>query len=158
MSVAIDNAKQREAEQKIIEAVKVQCNKLLESMRPVQPAEAERIKTRLEETMKCCAKLPMDFTRKVQSDARAHECTSNTRAAAVALQAAMTKAKEDDMNERNRLVGQAREYANKAISLGADASFRSTLNRKIEIIMMSGNVAQKGPTLAKPVSAVPKSA
>jgi acetylornithine/succinyldiaminopimelate/putrescine aminotransferase len=154
MPTVIDAAK--EAEEKLLEAVKAECRKLLETMRLAQPAEAERMRTRLEEVIKRCPKLPPDFNRKILADARALECTSNTRAADVALHAAMRKAKEDDAVERNRLVGQARGYANKAISLGADPAFRATVNRKIEIIMMTGNVEQKGPTLAKPLDATPR--
>lgn len=154
MSAATDAAKQ--AEQKLIEAVKLECSKLIEKMRLAQPTEAERLKSRLDEVVKQCAKLPMDFKKKILTDARAMECTSNTRAADVALQAAMGKAKQDDMLERNKLVGQARGYASKAISLGADPSFRATVNRKIEIIMMTGNVEQKGPTVAKPLDTTQK--
>lgn len=156
MSAATDAARQHEAEQKVIESIKLECSKLIEKMRLVQPSEAERLKTRLDEVIKHCPKLPMDFKKKVLADARMLECTSNTRAADIALQAAMGKAKQDDMLERNKLVGQARGYANKAMSLGADPSFRSTLNRKIEIIMMTGNVEQKGPTIAKPLDTTPK--
>jgi hypothetical protein len=152
MSAAIDAAKQREAEQQVIDAIKVECNKLLEALRLAQPPEAERIRATLDEVIKRCSKLPMDFTRKIRDDARAYECTSNTRAADVALQAAMTKAKESDMIERNRLVSQARSYA-----LGADPRFRAAFDRKSEVTMMSGN-AVKGPSFAKPAMTVPKSA
>jgi hypothetical protein len=152
---AADAAK-REAEQRLIETIKLECSKLLEKMRLAQPTEAERLKTRLDEVIKHCPKLPMDFKKKILADARTLECTSNTRAADVALHAAMSKAKQDDMIERNKLVGQARGYCNKAMSLGADSSFRATLNRKIEIIMMTGNVEQKGPTIAKPLDTAPK--
>jgi len=89
-------------------------------------------------------------------DARNFECIANTRAADAALQGALGKARQDDGMERNRLVGEARRFANKAISLGADSSFRASLNRKIEIIMMTGKVEQKGPTVAKPLDTTPK--
>ena len=154
MPTVIDVAK--EAEEKLLEAVKTECRKLIETMRLAQPTEAERIRTRLDEVIKHCTKLPLDLKRQILDDARALECTSNTRAADVALHAAMRKAKEDDATERNRLVGQARGYANKAIALGADPAFRATVNRKIEIIMMTGNVEQKGPTIAKPLDATPR--
>jgi hypothetical protein len=155
MPTAAELAK-REAEQRLIETIKLECSKLVETMRLAQPTEAERIKTRLDEVIKRSTKLPMDFKKKILTDARSFECISNTRAADVALHAAMSKAKQDDMIERNRLVGQARGYANKAVSLGADPSFRATCNRKIEIIMMTGNVEQKGPTIAKPLDTAPR--
>lgn len=143
MSAATDaDVKQREAQQKLIDAIKLDCSKLVETMRLAQPTEAERVKTRLDEVIKHHVELPMDFKRKILADARALECDSNTRAADVVLQAALSKAKQDNMVERNRLVGLARNYANKAISLGADSSFRATLKRKIEIVMMTGNLKQ----------------
>jgi hypothetical protein len=155
MPIAVQAAK-NEAEERLIAAIKIETRKLIESMRLAQPSEAERLRTRLDEVIKHCSKLPMDFKRDILAEARSLECTSNTRAADVALHAAMRKAKEDDAAERNKLVGQARTYANKAISLGADPSFRATVNRKIEIIMMTGNVEQKGPTVAKPLDTPPR--
>ncbi len=140
----------REAEEKLLEAVKAECRKLIEMMRLAQPTEAERIKARLDDVLKRSTKLPLELKRKILADARSLECTSNTRAADVALHAAMRKAKENDASERNRLVGQARRYANKAIALGADPSFHAAVNRKVEIIMMSGNIEQKGSTASKP--------
>ncbi len=155
MPTAVETAK-NEAEERLIAAIKLESRKLIESMRLAQPSEAERLRTRLDEVIKHCTKLPADFKRDILAEARNLECTSNTRAADVALQAAMRKAKEDDAAERNRLVGQARTYANKAISLGADPAFRATVNRKTEIIMMTGNVEQKGPTAAKPLDPLPR--
>jgi len=155
MPTAANTAK-NDAEERLIEAIKLECRKLIDAMRLAQPSEAERQRARLDEVIKHCAKLPMEFKRDILAQARGLECTSNTRAADIALHAAMRKAKEDDVAERNKLVGQARNYANKAISLGADPSFRTTVNRKIEIIMMTGNVEQKGPTVAKPLDAAPR--
>lgn len=156
MTIATSATLQREAEEKQIEAVKAECNKLVASMRAAQPAEAARLKTRLDETIKHYPKLPFAFRRNVLAEARAGECQANTRAADAALNAALAKAREDDTIERNRLVGQARGFASKAMMLGADATFRTILNRKIEIIMLSGGVEQKGPTLAKPLYATPR--
>jgi membrane protein involved in colicin uptake len=155
MSTAVDSAR-HDAELKALETVKTECRKLVETMRVVPPSEAERIKQRLEDAIKRCDKLPMEFKRQLLTDARSFECIANTRAADTALQSAMGKARLDDANERNRLVAQAREFANKAASLGADASFKATLNRKIEIIMMTGKVQHKGPTAAKPLNIAPK--
>jgi hypothetical protein len=156
MSFAEDAAKKREAEQRLLDAAMAECSKMLESMRMAPPAEADRIKTRLDERMKSNSKLPMDFKRKTLEAARAFECAANMRATDTALKQAMHKAHGDDLIERNRLVGEARTFCNKAASLGADEHFRTTVNHKIEIIMLTGQVEHKGPTIAKPRDTAPK--
>ncbi len=146
----------RELEKKMLASAMVECSKLLETMRMAKPADAERIKARLDETVKRVPNLPMDFRRRLLSEARNFECRSNTRAADAALTLALDKARLDDVPERNRLVGEARNFVNKAASLGADPSFRSVAKRKIEIIMMTGGVEHDGPTIAKPLDFAPK--
>jgi hypothetical protein len=158
MSYATDAAKKREAEQRALAASMAACDKMLEGMRAVPPAEAERIKARIDDALKNNPKFPMDFKRKTLAAARSFECMANMRAADTALKQAAHKAREDDGIERNRLVAEARAFCNKAASLGADAHFRTTANRKIEIIMMTGNVEHKGPTVAKPRDTAPKNA
>jgi len=142
-----------EAEQKLLEAIKLECSKLLGSMRAVSPPEAERIRLRLDEVLKRAEKLPLTYKRKVAADARAFECIANTRAADAILNAAVSKAKENDMVERNRLVGEARGLAHKAMMLGAAASFQSAFDRKIEIIMLTGGVGVGGRSYGKPSAA-----
>jgi len=156
MTIASHATLPRDAEQKLIDGAKAECNRLVQSMRTAPPEEAARLKTLLDENLKHYKQLPLAFKRDMLAAARACECFANTRAADAALNAAMVKAREDDVPERNRLVGQARGFANKAMTLGADAAFRAVLNRKIEIIMLSGGVEQKGPTLAKPRYAAPR--
>lgn len=156
MSFATDAAKKREAEQRQLAAAMAACEKMLDGMHTATPAEAERIKTRIDEALKNNPKFPMDFKRKTLAAARAFECSANMRATDIALNQAAHKAREDDGIERNRLVAEARVFCNKAASLGADAHFRTTANRKIEIIMMTGHVEHKGPTVAKPLDTAPK--
>lgn len=145
-----------EAEKKALAACMAECSKVLESMRLAKPVDAERIKSQLDAIIKRVPKLPMEFKRKLLTDARTFECIANTRAADSALTIALEKARKDDSTERNRLVGEARNFCAKAISLGADPSFRTIANRKIEIIMMTGGVEHKGPTVAKPADTAPK--
>lgn len=147
---------QQEAEKKLLESIQAECRKLVDIMRTAKPADAERLKTRLDDIIKATQKLPLEFKRRILSDARNCESMANMRAADTALQAAMGCARHDDATERNRLVGDARGFANKAIALGADSTFRAAVNRKIEIIMMTGRVEHKGPTAAKPLDAAPK--
>ena len=147
---------QAEAEKRALAACMVECNKVLETMRAAKPADAERSKARLDDIVKRVPKLPVDFKRKLLADARNFQCLANTRATDNALQLALDKARHDDLPERNRLVGEARNFCNKAISLGADSTFRAIANRKIEIIMMTGGVEHKGPTVAKPLDMAPK--
>jgi hypothetical protein len=157
MSYATDAAKRREAEQRLLAAAIAECDKLLEGMRTAPPAEAARLKTRLDDRMKNDKKLPTEFRRKTQAAARSFECMSNMRAADFALQQALHQARGDDRNERNRLVSEARACCSKAMSLGADEHFRTTVNHKIEIILMTGGVEHHGnPTVAKPVDTAPK--
>lgn len=146
----------QEAEKKLLAACMAECTKLVESMRMQKPTDAERSKTRLDEVVKRVPNLPMEFKRKVLADARNFECIANTRACDAALQLALEKARKDDIPARNKLVGEARNFCNKAMSLGAIPSFRATANRKIEIIMMTGGVENKGPTIAKPADTAPK--
>ena len=144
-------ATKRETEKILVEAFIVQCAKVLASMRDVSPVQAERIRGRLDDVLKDCPLLPLELKRKMQEEARVYERAANTRATDVALQEAMHKAKEDDKMERNRLVGEARLYCRKAVSLGADDDFQHAVKRKIENIMMTGGIEHKGPTAAKPL-------
>ncbi len=156
MSFATDAAKKREAEQRLLDAAMAECDKMLEGMRMAPPAEADRTRTRLDEKMKSNSKLPTEFKRKTLEAARAFECMANMRATETALSQAMHKARSDDLIERNRLVGEARVFCGKAASLGADGHFRTTVDHKIEIIMLTGQVEHKGPTIAKPRDTAPK--
>lgn len=133
---------QRDAQQKMVDGIKLQCNRLLEIMRVARPTDAERIKSQLEGIIESCPKVPLDIKRKILADARVCECMANTRAADAALQAALSKARTDDKAERNRLVAEAQICATKAMALGAEASFKASVNRKVEIVMMTGNVRQ----------------
>ncbi len=146
----------REAEKRALDAAMERCTKLVESMRLANPADAARSKARLDEVIKATPKLPMDFKRRISAEARKFECFSNMRATDDALKRASEKARHDELGERNRLVGEARGFCSKASSLGAEPEFKTIANRKIEIIMMTGGVEHKGPTLAKPLSFAPK--
>jgi hypothetical protein len=156
MSFAADAAKKQEAEKRLLAQAMAECEKQLESMRMASPAEAERIKSRLDDKMKNNKKLPTDFKRKMAAAAREFECAANMRAADAVLKQAPQTARVDNDKERNRLVSEARTFCSKATSLGADAQFRATVNHKIEIIMMTGQVEHKGPTIAKPLDTAPK--
>jgi hypothetical protein len=156
MTTTNEVANKQEAEKKLLAACMMECNKLLATMRTQKPAEAERSKAKLDEIVKRTPKLPLDFKKKLLTDARSFECIANTRATDTALQLALERARKDDLTERNRLVGEARNFCTKAISLGAASSFKATANRKIEIIMMTGGVENKGPTIAKPADTAPK--
>lgn len=127
-----------EATEKALAACMAKCTKLVESMRAAKPAEVERSRALLGEIIKATPILALEFKRKMMTDALACERNANARAADAALTLAMEKARADNKIERNRLVGEARNFCNKAIALGAPASIRETLNRKIEVIMMSG--------------------
>jgi hypothetical protein len=146
----------REAEKRALDAAMASCVKLVESMREAKPADAARSKSRLDEMIKATPKLPLEFKRKISAEARKFECFANMRAADDALKLAADKAHHDERGERNRLVSEARGFCNRASSLGAEPEFKTIANRKIEIIMMTGGVEHKGPTLAKPLSVAPR--
>ena len=148
-------AARQEIEKQLLEAFIAQCTKVLGSMRDVPPEQAERIRSRLEDVLKDCPNLPADFKKSTQTAAKSYECASNMRAADAALQEAMRKAKEDDKLERNRLLQEARLFSRKAASLGADEVFQHAVKRKIENIMMTGGVENKGATAAKPLDTAP---
>jgi hypothetical protein len=156
MTATNDPAAKLAAEKKLLDACIAECTKLVQSMRAQSPVDAGRSKTKLDAIIKSVPKMPMEVKRKLLADARGFECIANTRAADAALQQALEKARKDDEAERNRLVGEARNFCNKAMSLGAASNFRTTLNRKIEIIMMTGGVEHDGPTVAKPADTAPK--
>jgi ribosomal protein L16 Arg81 hydroxylase len=151
-SSSTDLAKDRELEKKRLEAAQVECRQLLGAMREVQPAAAEQIKSRLDALFKRHPKLPLDFKHKILTDARSHECVSNMRAADAALHQALSAARHDDHEVRNRMVSEARIFSSKASALGANKEFKAAVQRKLEIVMMTGGVEHKGPTIAKPLS------
>lgn len=155
-STASDLLAKREAEKKQLEAAMAECNKTLEAMRECGPADGERLTKRLDELVKGNQKLPPAFKKQAFETARSFERNANTRATHAALDQALKTARADDAAERNRLVGDARRLCNKAVSLGADANFKAAANRKIEIIMLSGGVEHKGPTIAKPLNIAPR--
>jgi ribosomal protein L16 Arg81 hydroxylase len=150
-----DLAKQRELEKRLIEQSQAECRRLVDSMRDLSPAAAERTRQRLDAYLKDHPKIPLDFKRKVTTEARAHECAASMRAADAVLKQALAKARHDDRKELNRLVGEARNHAGKAASFGADEEFQTAVRRKIEIIMLTGGVEHDGPTAAKPLSTAP---
>jgi hypothetical protein len=150
-----DLAKQRELEKKQLEQAQAECRRLVESMRDLSPAAAERTRQRLDAYLKDHPKIPLDFKRRVTAEARTHECAASMRAADAVLKQALAKARHDDRKELNRLVGEARNHAAKAASLGADEEFQIAVRRKIEIIMLTGGVEHDGPTAAKPISTAP---
>jgi len=152
MSLAAQLNAQREADERALAAAMAQCTKLVQSMRLVTPADAERTVLLLAEFVKHTPKLPLEAKRKLLADARALECAANMRATDAALHLALEKARENAPADRNRLIGEARRFCSKAASLGAEPGFKLAARRKIEIIMMTGGVEHKGPTLAKPRS------
>jgi hypothetical protein len=150
-----DLAKQRELEKKLLEQSQAECRRLVDSMRDLTPAAAERTRQRLDAYLKDHPKIPLDFKRRVTAEARARECAASMRAADTALKQALAKARHDDRKELNRVIGEARTHAAKATSLGADEEFQTAVRRKIEIIMLTGGVEHDGPTAAKPLSTAP---
>ncbi|HZB94037.1 MAG TPA: hypothetical protein VE397_21490 [Stellaceae bacterium] len=150
-----DLAKKRELEQKLLEDAKSACRKMVDAMRELAPETAERARQRFDDFLKDHPKIPLDFKRQVSGEARAHGCAAYMRAADTALKKALGNARHDQLKERSRLVGEARNYAAKARSLGADEEFQAAVKRKIEIIMMTGGVEHDGPTVAKPLSTAP---
>ena len=60
------------------------------------------------------------------------------------------------MAERGAAIGEARIFIRKAGSLGASRAMVQGCERKIETIMLSGGIRQKGPTKAKPLDTAPK--
>ena len=136
LPVAVDY--RAEAKEKALAICVAKCTKLVESMRLAKPAEVERMRALLLEIIKGTPTLPLEFKRKMMNDALACERNANIRAADAALTMAMDQARKDSKFERSRLIGEARNFCNKAISLGAATSYRETLNRKIEVIMMTG--------------------
>jgi t-SNARE complex subunit (syntaxin) len=145
-------ARKQEAEKKLLDAFMAQCGKVLESMRDVPPAEAERIRQRLDDAIKSCPGLPAAFKQQTMAVARAYECSSNMRATDDALQQAMHFAREDDKVARNELLAEARKRGAKATMLGANENFQHAVRRKLENIMLTGGVEHHGPTAAKPLA------
>src|SRR5579863_10015195 len=116
MTATNDPAAKLAAEKKLLDACIGECTKLVQSMRTQSAPDAARSKIKLDAIIKSVPKLPTDVKRKLLADARSFECIANTRAADVALQQALEKARKDDEAERNRLVGEARNLCNKAMA------------------------------------------
>ena len=150
MTLAAQLEMKHEAEKRALSAAMARCWKLVHSMSEAKPAEAERTSQLLGEMVKQIPKLPLEFTRKMLADARGFECASNMRAVDGALRLAWEKARRGEAAERNRLLAEARKFRSKAMGLGAEANFELAAERRIEIILMTGGMDHKGPTLAKP--------
>ncbi|MBF0093592.1 MAG: hypothetical protein HQL33_03350 [Alphaproteobacteria bacterium] len=156
MMLSNEAAKRQELEKKQIQAAMAECQGHLNAMRGVQPAEAEKLKQRVVDTIKRYPKLPMDFKQMANAKARSYECFANMRAADYALHEAMRMAQSHQMKESSKLIGEARGFFRKAMSLGADKEFQAAAERKIENVLMTGGILPKGPTVAKPVFHTPK--
>ena len=157
MAVANNALKaKQDAERKMLEAAKAECEKHLYAMKTAQPAAAEKVKQLLADTIKRNPKLPMDFKKSVNDRARTYECNANMRAADIALHQAMQMAQDHHMKERAKLIGEGRGFFRKAMSLGADKDFQAAAERKIDNVLMTGGLEHKGPTVAKPASFAPK--
>jgi hypothetical protein len=152
MLLPSEAARKQEAEKKLLDAFMAQCGKVVDSMRDVPPAEAERIRQRLDDAIKSCPHLPAAFKQQTLAVARAYECSSNMRATDDALQKAMHFAREDDKIARNELLAEARKLSAKAVMLGANQDFQHAVRRKLENIMLTGGVEHHGPTAAKPLA------
>ena len=150
MTLAAQLEMRHEAEKRALSAAMTRCWKLVHSMAEARPAEAERTSQLVGEMVKQIPKLPLEFKRKMLANARSFECASNMRAVDGALRLAWEKARLGEPAERNRLLAEARKFRSKAMRLGAEANFETASDRRIEIILMTGGVEHKGPTLAKP--------
>lgn len=148
--------KKQEAEARQLQMGMDECRKYLNAMRSASPVEAEKLKQRLQDTIKRYPKLSMDFKQQANKNARSYECAANMRAADAALHEAMQMAISHHMMERGKLIGEARGFFRKAMALGADKEFQTAAERKIDNVMMTGGFEQKGPTIAKPTSHAPK--
>jgi hypothetical protein len=157
MLVTSETVRKQEAEEKLLDAFMTQCGKILDSMRDASPAEAERIKLRLEDALKSCPHLPMVFQQNTMVVARAYECSANMRAAGVVLQQALHLARDDDWNGRNGRVAAGRLLSSRAIALGANQNFQDAVRHKVENIMLTGGVGHRRPTAARPLSGTPAS-
>src|SRR5258708_2047621 len=155
MLLPSEAARKQEAEKKLLDAFMAQCGKVLETMRDVPPAEAERIRQRLDDALKSCPNLPAAFKQHTMAVAPPHECSSNMPATHDAPQKAMHSAREDDKVARNELIAEARKRSAKATMLGANQDFQHAVHRKLENIMLTGGVEHHGPTAAKPLAGAP---
>src|SRR5258708_33891062 len=86
MLLPSEAARKQEAEKKLLDAFMAQCGKVLETMRDVPPAEAERIRQRLDDALKSCPNLPAAFKQQTMAGAPAYECPFNTRGTAASPQ------------------------------------------------------------------------
>ncbi|MBY0429686.1 MAG: hypothetical protein K2Q10_00690 [Rhodospirillales bacterium] len=138
------------AELEAIEHLKKSCREDLKAMQPATPSEAERLSQRIKDSYLKDTRLPLDFKRAVSMRAREYECQANMRAADACLRHALDLAQEENFKERGQFLAQGRKFAAKAIALGAGEDFRKATDRMAENIMLTGGVAKKGPTRAKP--------
>lgn len=96
-------------------------------------------------------RLPPDKKRECQVVVRDAERDVFVKACDMALQRAIEFAQSDRANERNLEVRNAQDWLKKAIAAGASPDYRTQSQNKIQIIMETGGVKQKGPTAAKPL-------
>lgn len=96
-------------------------------------------------------RLPNDKTKEAQIAVRIAERDVFVKACDSALKRAIEFAQADQGNERNAELRAAQDWLKKAITAGASPDYRTQTQYKIDIIMETGGVRQKGPTAAKPL-------
>ena len=100
--------------------------------------------------------LPVEFKRQSLEWARVHERNANMRETDKALRAALRIIALEQMRERSHAMSLAYRFYAKACRLGADEAFKRAVQRRIDIIMLTGGIVQQGPTRAKPLDTAPK--
>lgn len=144
-----------EAERRLLEQRMARIVEALRKMPDTSPADAERLHRQIKGL--CTDKaLPIEFKRQSLEWARVHERNANMRETDRALRTASRVATWEQMRERGPAMNEARKFYAKACLLGADEDFRRAVQRRFDIIMLTGGVAQPGPTRAKPLDTAPK--
>lgn len=100
--------------------------------------------------------IPIDLQRRVQVDAKKIELESHVKLVDMALEEAREAALARRDNDRARAIKVARESMAKAMQFGAPQSFKDLVNKKIDVVSMTGGHRQDGPTTAKPIATQPK--
>jgi hypothetical protein len=151
-----ERQKQEAERQASLERFKAAITAKLDEMRKASPSEAESIHSVLK--VQCQdTRLSHDFKAFVMRRARHFECDANMRATTKAMNEAVDYARAEKLSERGARLAMARQWYNKACSLGANEEFRRATERLVETAMLTGGVYKPGAaTRAKPQATAPK--
>ena len=155
----IYNDREREAQRRMMEGkmqrIQMELDRARVAAATGRAQEVERVIRNVRSQLNDVT-LPLDFQKQIQDQSKKLELDAYVKAVDMTLEQAREHALARRETDKIKAIKLARELHVKAIQFGAGQQFKDTVNKKIDIIMLSGGHKIDGPTAAKPMENMPK--